>query len=130
MLVSNKDNPQHGKSKTPFIEITLSMSLFFTLNYLMIQRTRYFPNRLLSQATELYVKKGGKCIYKGPPLYMKCNQSKPINYSSASNFIWLLLYENENVLNRQIGFQRGRCEDVKLSLNVHYYHNVLLFGTY
>ena len=89
MLVSNKDNRQHGKKKTPLIEITLSMSLFFTLDYLMIRRTRYFLIRLLSQATELYVRKGGKCIYKGPPLYMKCNQSKPINNSSASNFIWL-----------------------------------------
>ena len=86
MLVSSKDNHQNEKNvslrKTPLIEITLSMSLFFTLNYLMIQRTRYFLNRLLSQATELYVRKGDKCIYKGPPLYMKCNQSKPINNSS------------------------------------------------
>ena len=39
------------------------MSLFFTLkNYLMIQRTRHFLNRRLSQATELYVRKVGVSI--------------------------------------------------------------------
>ena len=55
------------------------MSMFFTLKYLMIQRTKRFPNRFVSQGTRIYVKQGGKCIYKGPPLYMECNQSKPIN---------------------------------------------------
>ena len=62
-----------------FVEIALSMSLLFTLNFLMNQRKKYFPNCFLSQATKTYVRQGGKYIYKGPPLYIKCNQSKPIN---------------------------------------------------
>ena len=68
-----------GIIKTTFIEIALSMSLFFTLDYLTNQSTKYFPNQFLSQATKTYIRQRGKYIYKGPPLYMPCNQSKPIN---------------------------------------------------